>query len=1021
MKRLYTLLSHAFFLYSFSLIASSASAQITRTQVFMPAGSGDDAEETVPGGTGTIGAMDLTSSDLEIMVDGSKNQLIGIRFRNITIPQGAVINRAYIQFTNKGDKAPVAGDAFITAQAADDAAAFTTTAFNVSARPKLASSVTWPGSTSTTWSTSSPGAADEEQRTPDVKSLLQQIVDRAGWSSGNAVAFLLTGEGVRNAFSYDGGATSAAKLIVEYTSLLTPPMSITSFPISAGSEWRYLDNGTDQGTAWKEPLFADANWNYGGGKLGYSDNPTTTLSFGPNAGAKYITYYFRKQFTVANTALLADSLQINLVRDDGAIVYINGTEVVRSNMPSGTVNYTTFSSAIVDGTDESNYFSFRIPQNILVNGINTIAVEIHQHDGTSPDLGFDLSMTAYATPPPPIPCAAIPATHISNFVSVLPSSQPDSLRIPTTHTFQMLVQSGDAYTNIANGSVKSTFDFTGYVPISGSSTNGYLSINHEGAAWPAAGVSMLTMNFSNGSRIWNITNNVPVDFGAVAGTGRNCSGAVTPWGTIITCEETLPTADINGDGYQDVGWAVEINPVTNSVVDNNNDGTPDKLWKLGRMSHENVVVSADSLTVYEGNDENPGYIFKLVADVPGKLGSGNLYVLKLTGTPDNSTGGEWIQVPNGTPAECNNVRAFATSVGATNFNSVEDVEISPLDGKIYFTSKTSSRVYRFKDNGTTVNQFDIFVGNATTLYTITHSGGTASEQWRDGNDNLTFDDQGNLYVLQDGGRNHIWMVKPCHTQANPAVELFAVVPAGSEPTGMTFSPDYKFMFVSIQHPSGTNATQMRDAAGNLVRFNRESAIVIARKEFLGGVANSPLPVTFNGFTAVKNGETVVLQWGYFTDEKDIRFEVQRMAEGGNFETIKTLTSTTTGTGNHTYIDATPVKGKNYYRIRALQSNGKDVFTNIRIVSIEKKNISLVKTFPNPVNDQFTLMVKSLAAKQVQITVFGSNGTTAVLQQQAIVVTGLNTIQLDTRSLAAGVYFVQLVAGEETIQTRFVKQ
>jgi hypothetical protein len=229
------------------------------------------------------------------------------------------------------------------------------------------------------------------------------------------------------------------------------------------------------------------------------------------------------------------------------------------------------------------------------------------------------------------------------------------------------------------------------------------------------------------------------------------------------------------------------------------------------------------------------------------------------------------------------------------------------------------------------------------------------------------------------------------------------------------------MFVSIQHPSGTNATQMRDAAGNLVRFNRESAIVIARKEFLGGVANSPLPVTFNGFTAVKNGETVVLQWGYFTDEKDIRFEVQRMAEGGNFETIKTLTFTTTGTGNHTYIDATPVKGKNYYRIRALQSNGKDVFTNIRIVSIEKKNISLVKTFPNPVNDQFTLMVKSLAAKQVQITVFGSNGTTAVLQQQAIVVTGLNTIQLDTRSLAAGVYFVQLVAGEETIQTRFVKQ
>ncbi len=613
---------------------------------------------------------------------------------------------------------------------------------------------------------------------------------------------------------------------------------ITNFPIVQNSDWRYLDNGTDQGTAWSAPSFADAAWAFGPGKLGYNDGAVTTVSYGPDASNKYITTYFRKQFHVTNVTALSDTLQLNLLRDDGAVVYINGTEVVRDNMPAGAFNYMTFAPTIIDGAAESVYYPFHIPKSVLVNGTNTIAVEIHQRDGTSSDLGFDLSLAEFTPPVAPVVCDPLAATHISNFVSVLPSAQPDSLRIPSSHTFQMLLQSGDPYTNAADGVTKGTFDFTGYVPIAGSSTNGYLSINHEETSWPAAGVSMLSLNYNATTQLWNVTNNVPVNFGVIGGTGRNCSGTVTPWHTIITCEEILPTNDVNGDGYQDVGWGVEIDPATHAIVDHNYDGAADKLWKLGRMSHENVVVSFDQKTVYEGNDENPGFIFKLVADTATKLGTGNLYVLKLAGAPGTATTGMWMQVPNSTPTECNNVTAYAASIAATNFNSIEDVEISPLDSMIYFTSKSSSRVYRFKDNHSVGNNNDVtncevFVGNASTMYTINYNGGTASEQWRDGNDNLTFDNEGNLYVIQDGGRNHIWMVKPCHTEADPKVELFAVTPAGCEPTGMTFSPDYKFMFVSMQHPSSSNNTQMMDAAGNPERFNKESAIVIARKRIPG--------------------------------------------------------------------------------------------------------------------------------------------------------------------------------------------
>ena len=78
------------------------------------------------------------------------------------------------------------------------------------------------------------------------------------------------------------------------------------------------------------------------------------------------------------------------------------------------------------------------------------------------------------------------------------------------------------------------------------------------------------------------------------------------------------------------------------------------------------------------------------------------------------------------------------------------------------------------------------------------------------------------------------MVRNGHSQANPNVELFGIVPTGSEPTGITFSPDNRFLFMSIQHPSNGNAvTTQTDAANIKVAFDKSTTIVIALKENLG--------------------------------------------------------------------------------------------------------------------------------------------------------------------------------------------
>src|SRR5215213_2745643 len=105
--------------------------------------------------------------------------------------------------------------------------------------------------------------------------------------------------------------------------------------VGRGSSWKYLDNGSNQSTDWLAPVFDDSAWAAGSAQLGYGDgDEATVVSYGADANNKYITTYFRKSFTVANPADF-NSLTLDILRDDGAVVYLNGTEIYRNNMPAG--------------------------------------------------------------------------------------------------------------------------------------------------------------------------------------------------------------------------------------------------------------------------------------------------------------------------------------------------------------------------------------------------------------------------------------------------------------------------------------------------------------------------------------------------------------------------------------------------------------------------------------------------------------------------------------------------------------
>ena len=167
------------------------------------ASSSDDAEEKPSGSVST------SSSDLEL-VEESSTQTVGIRFNGVALPHGATVVDAWVQF--RVDEAASGSVALnIRGQADDDAATFSSSSGNVSSRPTTLATVAWSPAP---WITV--GDAGPDQRTPNVAGVIQEIVSRPGWTSGNALAVVLTGSGRRVAESYDGSAAGAPLLHVEY-------------------------------------------------------------------------------------------------------------------------------------------------------------------------------------------------------------------------------------------------------------------------------------------------------------------------------------------------------------------------------------------------------------------------------------------------------------------------------------------------------------------------------------------------------------------------------------------------------------------------------------------------------------------------------------------------------------------------------------------------------------------------------------------------------------------------------------
>lgn len=305
--------------------------------------------------------------------------------------------------------------------------------------------------------------------------------------------------------------------------LAAAAQSVTLVP--AGSVWKYHDLGMNLGTAWIQPLYDDNSWVSGRAQLGYGEGDEATVVASGPMGSHYVTTYFRHAFMVTNAASCTN-LTLRLLRDDGAVVYLNGVELVRVGMPAGQVIYSTYAANAA--TEGSLFVTPLLNSLILVDGMNVVAVEIHQNSPSSSDISFDLELVNGE----PVAMASfldVPTNAVF--------AAPANLSLTAKATAQAGVTGVKFYVNGTMAESKSMYSRL------------YATFNRQlttASNYSLAVSAQDNSGLSRTSTVQIVVEPAPAESTVLAGTGAT-------WKYLD--DGTDPGADWQKAGYNDAGWS----------------------------------------------------------------------------------------------------------------------------------------------------------------------------------------------------------------------------------------------------------------------------------------------------------------------------------------------------------------------------------------------------------------------------------------------------------------------------------
>ncbi len=270
--------------------------------------------------------------------------------------------------------------------------------------------------------------------------------------------------------------------------------------IDSGSSWRYEDGGVDLGTAWRAPSFDDGGWAEGPAEFGFGDGDEATV-----LAAGQVTYYARKRFDVSGPA--PASLELRLKADDGAVVYLNGVEVLRDNLPEGPIGAATPAVDWRFGADE-DFVDHTVSAAPLVQGENVLSVEVHNVWSGNNDLSFDVRLgpSDDVVEPPPVRLIERGASwrHSDSSAGAAPGSWPVDVVGPAEAPAQFGFGEGDETTVLASGQeayyFANTFDVADAEAVSGLNL---CLLADDGAVAYLNGTEVARLNMPAGPVGWN--------------------------------------------------------------------------------------------------------------------------------------------------------------------------------------------------------------------------------------------------------------------------------------------------------------------------------------------------------------------------------------------------------------------------------------------------------------------------------------------------------------------------------------
>jgi hypothetical protein len=750
--------------------------------------------------------------------------------------------------------------------------------------------------------------------------------------------------------------------------------------VATGSNWKYLDNGSNQNTVWRTNLFNDSLWTSGRAELGYGDNDETTVINGGATSNRFITTYFRNTFTIADAALFS-GYSLRVKRDDGIIVYVNGIEVYRNNMPSGAITYSTLAN-ITAFDDGKTFQTATLSSSAFRTGENLIAVEIHQAARTSSDISFDLELIGKTTTNTTSNevvyqwSGAVTNTSATVVAKMTNESTNCKLVVSTSPSLSNPLFSLDATASNSNNKM-AKMKITGLTP----NTTYYYAIQSNGVIDNSSDDIGKFKTPESGAFSYKFTvGSCAVNSNHQAYTLMNNKSPLFH----------LSTGDIN---YANPNSSSNINVHRQPYEQNMLSQTPSRNFfintPIAHIWDDHDYCGNNSTGSSSGRVNARLSYQEYVPHYPLAAGQGNVAIYQ------SFTIGRVHFILSDLRSE----RAGSSIMGTAQKTWFKNQCLFARDNNLMI-----AWVSGVSFGGNQSDNWGGFTAERTEL----------SNFFRDNNIKNMFIMSGDAHMLAiDNGSNHDFSSGSNNPNDYPVFQAAAINNVGSTKGGTysqggTFpnpgSSTGQYGMVEVTD-NGTNNITIKftgyRTSGNTANESVLTSYTFSRT--LNSIANKSNSATLT-LRAIDQGKKVQLSWDISLNEKQ-NMSIERINNANTF-TIKNV--------KDNYIDENPETGWNYYNIK--NENGTIIAKN-EIFIAGTSSLSLV---PNPATNIVNVVVKNMTEKSNSRYIIYNTKMKTVLQGDIHLEKGETSFPLDITELEAGVYTVHIVINGIELQEKLIK-